>query len=128
MAYTDFCKHWFHAGLPDKKNGLLPKLFTDIDFRELKVFLAREEVMSEAIYKNVIVKNLDAKGMWKLDIEKTLDGKEIKTIKFKDALPYIILGFFCFITLEVENKLARIADPEQIATEQDTNSAIVKKV
>jgi len=103
MEFTNFCKQRFHAGLPDKKWGLLPKSFTDADFRDLRSFLSRQDVMTEAVNKNVIGKNLDADEIWKKDsTEKNLDGSVIKLIKFKDAVPFILLGFFCHITLEVE--------------------------
>ena len=48
MAYTDFCKQYFKAGLPSKEYGRLPQKFTHVDFQQLEQqFFKQNEIMSD---------------------------------------------------------------------------------
>ena len=47
MAFTDFCKKYFSAGLPNAEYGTMPQKYTNIDFKELRAFISREDIMNE---------------------------------------------------------------------------------
>lgn len=65
--------------------------------------------MSDTQYKLVVETNLN-NADWKTSNEKDNDGNIIKTIKYTDVLPYIMLGFYCYVTGEVEKSLGKIAN------------------
>ena len=46
---------------------------------------------------------------WKKSTEKDNDGNLIKSIKYTLVLPFIMLGFYLYITKEAENTLSAIA-------------------
>ena len=110
MAYTDFCKKCFTAGLPDRETGALPQKYTNGDIKDLRAFVAREDILSENQFKYIITKNLDKDDNWKRLNEKDHDGAAIRWIKFSSLLPFIMLGFFCYLTKEVDERLSRIAN------------------
>lgn len=56
-----------------------------------------------------IARNLDDDKIWKKLNEKDNDGVLIRHIKFEELLPFIILGFYCYVTNEVDESLNRIA-------------------
>jgi hypothetical protein len=64
-------------------------------------------------YKSAVEKNLMQDKIWKKSNEKDNDGHIIKKIKYTDLLPYIMLGFFLYVTGEVEKTLNAIAVSDQ---------------
>lgn len=85
-------------------------MYTNTDIKELRAFIKREESMNEKEYNLAIQKNLDADDLWKKLNEKDNDGNLIKSIKFEDVLPFILVGFYCYITNQVNERLQLIAD------------------
>jgi len=65
---------------------------------------------------------------WDPSVERDIDGKAITTIKFEDAVPYIIVGFFCYITNETLSRLARIANTDgAVADDPNADPVIAAK-
>ena len=56
--------------------------------------------------------------------ENDIDGKPIHTIQFELALPYILLGFYCFITHQVGESHNLIAQQEQVKVTKQSNVEI----
>ena len=59
------------------------------------------------------------KKIWNPTNEKDNNGDNIKTIKFSEVLPFIVLGFFCYITSEVDKRYNLIAHSEPAAAPLD---------
>jgi len=64
-------------------------------------------------FKSAVENNLMRDEIWKKSNEKDNDGNIIKTIKYTALLPYIMLGFFLYITREAEKTLNSIAKSDQ---------------
>ena len=48
MTYTDFCKKYFSAGLPDQDTGAMPEKFTNLDIKDLRAFISRDDILSDS--------------------------------------------------------------------------------
>jgi hypothetical protein len=57
----------------------------------------------------VVEKSLMQDINWKKSTEKDNEGNFVKTIKYTFVLPYIMLGFYLYVTKEAENTLNAIA-------------------
>lgn len=89
-------------------------MLTNIDMNELKSYLSRE-CLTDSQFRLAFAKNLDMNHLWQDTNERDIDGKQIRLIKFEEAVPYILVGFYCYITNEVDQRLARIAATDGIA-------------
>lgn len=123
LAYTDFCKAVFPAGLPSNINGTLPKKFTNLDLEELKNFLMREDTLTELQYKLVIKANLDHAD-WEIITDRDSNKNSIRALPYEEVLPYIILGFQLYVTKDIDNHLGTIVTSDQLMSK---NSQADKK-
>ena len=98
MSFTEFCRRVFPAGLPHGKKTTLPEKYTESDIRDLRNFLRQKENMNESQYKYVVEPHLNA--LWKTSNERDSEGKTFNTIRYTEVLPFIILGYYLYVTGE----------------------------